>query len=136
MGCKCPWGMELQFSFVLMQSNTTLVYRCHGWVKAYSIAKPSQKAIDASKSALKSMGCECPRGMELQFSFVLMQSNTTLVYRHHGWVTCAEANFDLTNIKAMNIEAAIVENTLRRTAEGLPIGPCHWQGVVEEGAVD
>ena len=44
-----------------------------------------------------------------------------------------EANNDLTSIKAV-----IVEDTLRRTAKGLPLGPGVWQNdiVVEEGKAD
>jgi hypothetical protein len=47
--------------------------------------------------------------------------------------TCEEANND-----SMTIKVALVDDTLRRTADTLPLAPGHWQNdiVVEEGTAD
>ena len=55
-------------------------------------------------------------------------------HRPQNWKdTCKEANNDSTAIKA-----ALVDDTLRRTADTLPLVPGHWQNdiVVEEGNTD
>ncbi len=55
-------------------------------------------------------------------------------HRPQNWKdTCKEANNDL-----RAIEAALVDDTLRRTAETLPLAPGHWQNdlVGEEGKTD